>query len=560
MKGKSFVDKVFFDGRFYYCLLVLVFVFFVLISALVTGKKSALLSAPAINYERDWVFSDGSAVDFESLMSNPHAVIYKKVNPAEISNKSLCFFTKNVYFTVRMDDVIIYDFHPKAPAIFGKAYGEFPHTINLPSVERDGILSIELDNIYEKTEGYIETVNLSNGTYFIVAEMQKAIPTMALCLLGFAFGIVFFIIGITGKGFADTRYEIMSLGAFSVVSSLWIASEGSFMSLLFALPVAIHFIDYMMLAMLPIPSVLFATYVTRNKETKVGLVVGLLAAVNILANIILTTTGIKDYHELLIYSHILIGLTVIIVIYLFIRSIVKKRIQKGLIIILAITFSTPIFAGLFEMVRYRINPAEYTGMPVYRYMIFFFIFLCGIYEFVNMSNMSKKSKYAEIMEKMAYTDALTGLYNREAYNKTIDSAQDEKTNYTMVMLDMNHLKMVNDKLGHIMGDEYIRKLAECIQTSFKDAKSFRMGGDEFLIMSSRSASDSVFQEELATLNRKIEEYNKEKNQKIPLSVAAGYAEYSPAMDNLEEAIRLADKNMYNQKKTMKMELGIQEDR
>ena len=44
-----------------------------------------------------------------------------------------------------------------------------------------------------------------------------------------------FIIGITGKGFADTRYEIMSMGAFAVVSSLWIASEGSFLSLLFAL-------------------------------------------------------------------------------------------------------------------------------------------------------------------------------------------------------------------------------------------------------------------------------------------------------------------------------------
>lgn len=560
MKGKSFVDKVFFDSRFYYCLLVIVFVFFVLITSLVTGKKNGLLLAPPINYESDWICEDGSVADFETLMSKSHVRIQKQVNPVEISNKSLCFYTKNVYFTVKMDDVVIYDFHPKAPVIFGKAYGEFPHTVNLPSVEREGILSMEIENIYEKTEGYIANISLSNGTYFIITEMQKSIPTMMLCLLTFAFGIVFFIIGITGKGFADTRYEIMSMGAFAVVSSLWIASEGSFLSLLFALPVAIHFIDYMMLAMLPIPMVLFASYITGNRETKVGLIVGLLAAVNILANIILTTMGVKDYHELLIFSHIIIGLTVIVVIYFFIKSIVQKKIKTDFLIILGITLFTPLLYGLFEVIRYRVNPAEYSGMPVYRYLIFIFIFLCGIYEFVNMSNMSRKSKYAEIMEKMAYTDALTGLYNREAYNKTIDSSHDEKTNYTMVMLDMNHLKLVNDRLGHAMGDEYIAKLAECIQTSFKDAKSFRMGGDEFLIMSRRSSSDSVFHEELARLNRKIEEYNKEKNRKIPLSVAIGYAEYNPAMDNLEEVIRLADKNMYNQKKTMKMELGLQEDR
>ena len=131
---------------------------------------------------------------------------------------------------------------------------------------------------------------------------------------------------------------------------------------------------------------------------------------------------------------------------------------------------------------------------------------------------------------------------------------------TMVMLDMNHLKVVNDKLGHLVGDEYIKKLSDYIQTVFAEDDSFRMGGDEFLIMSKRASSDPVFHDHLAQLNRKIEEFNQENKQTVPLSVAIGYAVYRSAQDNLEEIIRKADENMYKQKKTMKMELGLHEER
>ena len=560
MKKNSLVGKVFFDSRFYYCLLVLVFVFFVLITALVSRNLGKNIETQVIDYESGWVKEDGSAVDFSSLMSNGKVRIYKEMDADSVGNGNLCFYTKNVYFTVYMGNEMIYDFHPKAPVIFGKAYGVFPHVVTIPNNTGDDVLSIELENIYLKTEGKIEELTINNGVYYIVREMQKSIPLMMLCVLAFSFGLVYFIIGITGKGFGDTRYEIMSMGAFSVVSSLWIASEGTFLSCLFGLPVAIHFIDYMMIAMLPIPTVLFAAYITGNNRTKVGLIVALLAAINILTQIILTSLGIKDYHELLVVSHIILALTIAFVIYLFIRSIVTKKVKKGLIVILSITFLVPLVFGVFEMIRYRINPSLYYGSSNYRYVIFLFIFMCGIYEFINMSDMSRKSRYAEVMEKMAYTDALTGLKNRKAYNNAVEAMKGSDETYTMVMLDMNHLKAVNDKLGHLVGDEYIKKLSEYIQMVFGEDKSFRMGGDEFLIMSKRASSDPVFHDHLAQLNRKIEEFNQENKQTVPLSVAIGYAVYRSSQDNLEEIIRKADENMYKQKKTMKMELGLHEER
>ena len=66
MKKNSLVGKVFFDSRFYYCMLVLVFVFYVLITARVSRNNKKNLETDVIDYESGWVKEDGSAVDFSS--------------------------------------------------------------------------------------------------------------------------------------------------------------------------------------------------------------------------------------------------------------------------------------------------------------------------------------------------------------------------------------------------------------------------------------------------------------------------------------------------------------
>ncbi|MBR4580274.1 MAG: diguanylate cyclase [Lachnospiraceae bacterium] len=551
---KDLQKKIFLSGRFYYCLLVVFFVSFVLIASLITGHKSGFLVPGDAGYEDGWKYEDGSDVSFEDLMKEDRVVITKVTNGDVINNKSLCFQTKNIFFTVYMDDEVIYSFHPKPPAVFGKSYGTFPHTVTLPVLAEDGILKIEAENIYPKTQGFIRDVSLANGMYFIVSEMQRSASEFMISLIIFSFGIVFFFIGVFGRYYGDKRYEIMSMGVFAMVASLWIATESTLFSLLTGLPIAIHFIDYMMLAMLPVPMVLFASYITENKESKVPIVIGAAATLNIIISVMLSSMEVKDYHELLMVSHVILLLAVIAVLYLFIRSIAEKKLRKGVIIVLAITFGLPVIIGAAELIRYRVNPEEYVGKPYLQYILFFFIFLCSFYEFISLSELSKKSQYAEIMEQIAYTDALTGLLNREAFNDEIESQKDERVVYTIVALDMNHLKKVNDRLGHLIGDEYIKKLAQFIKDSFEKGKCFRMGGDEFLILTEKKMSDSDFQNSLAVLNRKIEAYNNETKREIPLSVAIGYAAYDSSKCKMEDVIRQADEHMYEQKKKMKMEV------
>lgn len=260
----------------------------------------------------------------------------------------------------------------------------------------------------------------------------------------------------------------------------------------------------MMLAVLPIPTVLFAAYISGNKGSKVVLVISAIAALNIFISVLFASLNLRDYHETLWVSHVILILMVVAVLYFFIRSIAEKKLKKGVIIVLTITFLLPLTIGAMELLRYRINPTEYVARPYYQFVLFLFIFLCSGYEFVSLSEMSKKSQYAEIMEQIAYTDGLTGLLNREAYNDEMDAQKDENFSGTVVMLDMNHLKKVNDRLGHAVGDEYIKKLAECIRTSFEHEKCFRLGGDEFLVLSRMKSSNSEFHNSLAKMNQMIE--------------------------------------------------------
>jgi len=550
-------NKIYLDSRFYYCLVIAVFVLFTLFYAL-SQRNVSVFDTSSKKFSHNWYYDDQTKVDFDDLSKESTYKISKTIEKGSLNNKSLCFYSKNVYFTVFINGKSIYDFHPTPKRLLGRSYAVYPHAIAIPVLYDDQcVISIRIDNLYEETPGFISDLTVEDGNYFIIREMQKNAPNFLLCTVVFVLGTVAFIIGIAGKYFGDRRYEIISMGTFAMVSSLWIATETSFLATLLGSPIAIHFVDYMMLAILPLPTVLFASFVTGNKNSAIAMAVALLSALNLLMQILLTCLKISDYHRLLWISHVILCLTVIAVLFLFVKSIIKKTLPKALLIILTITFLVPLMVGVWEMIRYRIDPGAYHGTPAYQYILFLFIFLCCIYEFFSISEMSRKGQYAEIMEKLAYTDALTNLFNREAYNRFIEEEIEKGEHYTFIMLDMNHLKEVNDNFGHEKGDEYIKTLANSIKNAFGDiGNCYRMGGDEFLVITPVLSVDIKFMDSLDALYSGINTYNETNSLDIPLSVALGYSDYSVKNGSIKEALKEADTKMYERKNKMKEEMKI----
>lgn len=149
---------------------------------------------------------------------------------------------------------------------------------------------------------------------------------------------------------------------------------------------------------------------------------------------------------------------------------------------------------------------------------------------------------------LANTDQLTGLKNRNAYDvdlKNIVIRDDNMVGF--IVMDLNNLKVINDTMGHQVGDDYICYLAEVLSLSLdKQEVAYRVGGDEFVVLL-KATTESA----LIACQEKIMANFKENKGKysFEMSLALGYALYNPERDGgLYDTCRRADMAMYDNKK------------
>lgn len=170
---------------------------------------------------------------------------------------------------------------------------------------------------------------------------------------------------------------------------------------------------------------------------------------------------------------------------------------------------------------------------------------------VTVSNLRQ---YLDNMRDMAFTDPLTHVKNKTAYNHTMLSLQEElewsKTAFGMAMFDLNELKGINDRYGHERGNEYIVNCCRLICEVFRHSPVFRIGGDEFVAL--LKGEDLERREELiAQMEAKIETTLAADKPWERLSIAKGLAVRSPGDATPDDVFIRADKAMYADKRRMK---------
>jgi diguanylate cyclase (GGDEF)-like protein len=116
----------------------------------------------------------------------------------------------------------------------------------------------------------------------------------------------------------------------------------------------------------------------------------------------------------------------------------------------------------------------------------------------------------EELEKLVKIDAITGLVNRYEFERrlkaVIESAQTNKSNHVLAYIDLDQFKIVNDKCGHIAGDELLRQIALILKRSVRDSDVVaRLGGDEFGVIYHDSSIETA-QEQAQRLLNAIGEY------------------------------------------------------
>ena len=142
-------------------------------------------------------------------------------------------------------------------------------------------------------------------------------------------------------------------------------------------------------------------------------------------------------------------------------------------------------------------------------------------------------------------DYLTGLYNRRFFEEEMIRL-DTRRNlpFSIIMLDLDGLKLTNDAFGHEAGDLLLRKMAEIIKSECRDDEiAARLGGDEFSILlpaTNREHCDLI-------VKRIREACKKCARQSVVLSAAIGYATKVNPLESMDEIMKEADNNMYRNK-------------
>ena len=149
------------------------------------------------------------------------------------------------------------------------------------------------------------------------------------------------------------------------------------------------------------------------------------------------------------------------------------------------------------------------------------------------------------LEKIASIDKLTGIFNRRMLDQILqielDITQRHERDLSLIILDIDYFKQVNDTYGHLVGDEVLKDMASIISKNLRASDVFgRYGGEEFLVICTQTNEDNAFN--LAEKLRKIiEEYKF--NQVGTKTISLGISSFK-RNDTMEQLFKKADEALY----------------
>lgn len=164
-------------------------------------------------------------------------------------------------------------------------------------------------------------------------------------------------------------------------------------------------------------------------------------------------------------------------------------------------------------------------------------------------------RHLEAAQKMALIDDLTGLYNARYFQESLERewkrGERYKTSFSLLFVDIDDFKNVNDMYGHLTGSAILQEVADILKVGIRNVDSvFRYGGDEFtVILPNCSESDAKIVKERLQLMINRHKFSSPDGKPFYLTASIGVSSYPNDGDKIQQLIESADRSMYQEKTT-----------
>lgn len=255
------------------------------------------------------------------------------------------------------------------------------------------------------------------------------------------------------------------------------------------------------------------------------------------------------YRSLAFFNQYIVYLLIVIITGIVALS--KKGASRDRFLAVFFFSLAPVFTGVFQWL--------YPDGPFYSMGYFFGCFIVHIFVVARdrelLLNLQSKREIDE-QTKLANTDELTSLLNRHAYEVAMSQHHiaPSDDNFAYIAMDINGLKVVNDTLGHMAGDELIKGATDCMRICLGSyGKLYRIGGDEFVAIIHATQRELEFLQK--DLEEKVMDWRGEMVSRLSISVGIATKREFPNFPVLELAV-IADERMYAAKNEYYTNKGV----
>lgn len=532
----------------------IIYTFYILI---LLGTTSCIFAAGIISNNIYSVTEDNTVEILSDTMttaSDGSATSYTVMLPdSDVSTKTIAFYSAHAEVDAYIGDTLIYSLHSPEHS-FTRTTGYRWNFILLRQEFAGQPVTLTFRDIYGSAPS---DPTIYYGCYdsvfmeIISGDIVNCLVSVAMLIIG----ITLFLYSIFIIGNKQPDQSLLHFSIFTLLLGTWVFSDSATCALLLPWSVAHVFFAHVSLMLMPIP---FLFFFYRSYQTRTNLLWSIYCFFNFAVaflRLILQMTGLVDFKQTLWMTHLCLLAFIVIGIYLSAMELTAKKITNQMrlnIICICIILATTVL----DLIHFALTETSSTYGA-----LGFLLYTCimGMSTLKKSRETMERAQQNEIYRKLAYTDELTGLFNRTAFKRDMESqtvvekatGQISISPTAIFMFDLNDLKRCNDNFGHEYGDQYISTASSLINEVFgEDGRCYRIGGDEFCAILPFHSQRDV-ENKLGLLRKLFQEKNKQPFV-VPITVAAGYAIYDANIDQtLNDTKNRADELMYKDKKEQK---------